>query len=261
MGKDKKDANDGKMGVGDRFQKETKYTPESLRGHSLDWSHRTPSFKNHESPIAIISLPEPEITGGPNLWTVLNTRRSRRTYDAERTIKLELLSVLLWATQGVTSVYGDTFFRTAPSAGGLYPVETYLNVRLVDGLEPGIYHFRPQNFDLEFLKKGDYSGELAEAALGQAMVMNAQVTFVWSAVVERSKWKYGQRAYRYIYLDAGHIAQNLYLAGEALGLGVCAIGALFDEQVNMLIGVDGISETVIYMASVGWPKRKTGLDL
>jgi SagB-type dehydrogenase family enzyme len=261
MTKTDKTASNEQMGAGDRFQQETKYTPENLRGHSLDWSHRPLPFKNHESPIAIISLPEPEITGGPNLWTVLNTRRSRRAYDAKRPLKLESLSVLLWAVQGVTAIYGDTFFRTAPSAGGLYPVEVYLNVRLIDGLEPGIYHFRPQNFDLEFLKKGDYSRELAEAALGQDMVMNAQVTFIWSAMVERSKWKYRQRAYRYIYLDAGHIAQNLYLAGEASGLGVCAIGAFFDEQVNSLIGVDGISETVIYMTTVGWPKRKTGLDL
>lgn len=256
-----KNSNYGALGVGDIFQQETKYTPEKLREHSLDWSHRPPPFKNHESPISKIALPEPEITGGPDLWTVLNTRRSRRTYNAQRPIKLETLSVLLWATQGVTAIYGDTYFRTAPSAGGLYPVETYLNIRLVEGLEPGIYHFRPQAFDLEFLKKGDYSRELAEAALGQLMVVNAQLTFIWTAILERSKWKYGQRAYRYVYLDAGHIAQNLYLAGEAVGLGVCAIGALFDEEVNRLIGVDGISETVIYMASVGWPKNRTGLDL
>ncbi|MBS7269779.1 MAG: SagB/ThcOx family dehydrogenase [Candidatus Freyarchaeota archaeon] len=256
-----KNSNYGALGVGDIFQQETKYTPEKLREHSLDWSHRPPPFKNHESPISKIALPEPEITGGPNLWTVLNTRRSRRTYDAQRPIRLETLSVLLWANQGVTAIYGDTYFRTAPSAGGLYPVETHLNIRLVEGLEPGIYHFRPQAFDLEFLKKGDYSRELAEAALGQLMVMNAQLTFIWTAILGRSKWKYGQRAYRYVYLDAGHIAQNLYLAGEAVGLGVCAIGALFDEEVNRLIGVDGISETVIYMASVGWPKNRTGLDL
>lgn len=261
MSEHKKNPNNETQRIGDIFQQETKYTPERLRGHSLDWSHRPPPFKNHESPILIIPLPEPEITDGPNLWTILNTRRSRRTYDVQRPISLETLSVLLWAIQGVTAIYGDTYFRTAPSAGGLYPVETYLNIRLVEGLESGIYHFRPQAFDLEFLKKGDYSRELAEAALGQGMVMNAQVTFIWTAIVERSKWKYRQRAYRYIYLDAGHIAQNLYLAGEAVRLGVCAIGALFDEEVNRLIGVDGINETVIYMASVGWPKSKTSLDL
>ena len=145
------------------------------------------------------------------------------------------------------------YFRTAPSAGGLYPVETYLSVRSVEGLESGMYHFRPLNADLEFLKRGDYARALANAALGQGMVADAQVTFIWSAVLERSKWKYRERAYRYIYIDAGHIGQNLYLAAEALGLGSCTIGAFFDEDVNSLIGVDGINETVIYLGCVGWP--------
>jgi SagB-type dehydrogenase family enzyme len=83
------------------------------------------------------------------------------------------------------------------------------------------------------------------------IVRGAQVTFIWSAVMARSKWKYRQRAYRYIYIDAGHIAENLYLAGEALGLGVCGIGALFDDMVNELVGLDGFKETVVYMATVG----------
>jgi SagB-type dehydrogenase family enzyme len=83
------------------------------------------------------------------------------------------------------------------------------------------------------------------------IVRGAQATFIWSALVARSKWKYRQRAYRYIYLDAGHIAQNLYLAGEALDLGVCGIGALFDDMANSIVGLDGSEETVIYMATVG----------
>jgi SagB-type dehydrogenase family enzyme len=105
---------------------------------------------------------------------------------------------------------------------------------------------------LELLKEGDYSEEFSLAALNQKMVRSAHVTFVWTAVVERSKWKYLQRAYRYIYLDAGHIGQNLYLAAEALQLGCCTIGAIFDEEANKLIDdVDGINETVVYMATVG----------
>jgi SagB-type dehydrogenase family enzyme len=160
----------------------------------------------------------------------------------------------------VTGRHGNTLFRAAPSAGGLYPVETYLFLRAVEGYEPGIYHFRPHVFDLELLKKGDYSMELAQAALGQMMMVRSQVVFIWSAVVERSKWKYGQRAYRYIYLDAGHIGQNLYLAAEALGLGACTIGAIFDDQVNNIIGVDGLEETAVYMATVGWPKKRRGTD-
>lgn len=238
-------------GIGAKFQGETKYTPEKLTGHVLDWSNMPEPYKDYENPLARVSLPKPERTGETDLWKIINQRRSRRAYATRESIALGTLSTLLWATQGLTARYGDTFYRTTPSAGGLYPVETYLNVRTVDTLDPGLYHFRPHTFDLEFLKAGHYSKALADAALGQTIVSSAQATFVWSAILKRSMWKYRERAYRYIYLDAGHIAQNLYLAGEALGLGVCAIGAFFDDEVNALFELDGIEETVIYMATVG----------
>jgi SagB-type dehydrogenase family enzyme len=244
----------GKAGIGERFQQETKYDPDNMEGHTLDWSRQPEPYKNYEAPLATVPLPEPDLTGDPNLWQLLHSRRSRREYDASRLLTSEKLSALLWATQGATARYGEVLFRTAPSAGGLYPVETYLFVRAVEGFAPGIYHFRPHTFDLECLKKGDLARDVAEAALGQAIVMAAQVTFIWTAIVERSRWKYRQRAYRYIYLDAGHIGENLYLAAGALGLGVCAIGAFFDDKANSIIGIDGIEETVIYMATVGWPQ-------
>jgi SagB-type dehydrogenase family enzyme len=243
-----------KAETGERFQQETKYDPERMEGHTLDWGRQPEPYKSYEAPLAIISLPEPDLTGGPDLWQLLHSRRSRREFDAGRSLTQAKLSALLWATQGVTARYGEFLFRTAPSAGGLYPIETYLFVRAVEGMEPGIYHFRPSFFDLEYLKKGDLGRDVAEAALGQRMVTAAQVTFIWTAIVERSRWKYRQRAYRYIYLDAGHIGENLYLAAGALGLGVCAIGAFFDDKANGIIGVDGIEETVIYLAAVGWPR-------
>jgi SagB-type dehydrogenase family enzyme len=96
---------------------------------------------------------------------------------------------------------------------------------------------------------------MARAALGQEIVADAQVTFIWSAVLARGKWKYRERAYRYIYIDAGHIGQNLYLAAEALGLGVCTIGAFFDDDANRIIDVDGTEETIIYMGCVGYPAK------
>lgn len=251
MSQEKKQPDFMKPGIGNKFQEETKYTTERIGSHTLDWNTFPDQFKNYDSPLAVISLPQPEFSGDPDLWKVLYRRRSRRAYGNAEPLPLGVLSTLLWATQGITEKYGDNLFRSAPSAGGLFPVETYLNVRLVEGLEGGIYHFRPGRYDLEFLKKGDFSRNLAEAALDQGIVATAQVTFIWSAVLPRSKWKYRQRAYRYIYLDAGHICQNLYLAGEALGLGVCAIGAFFDEDANGIVDLDGIDETVIYMATVG----------
>jgi SagB-type dehydrogenase family enzyme len=243
----------GEQGIGEAFQEGTKYTPERLAGHFLDWKNQPEHFKSYENPLALISLPKALFAGKPDLWKLLSSRRSRRDYKSGDLISLEGLSFLLWATQGITGRYGDTLFRTAPSAGGLFPIETYLNVRSVEGLEQGIYHFRPHKFDLEFLRKGDFAAELAEAGLGQETISSAQATFIWSALVARSKWKYRQRAYRYIYIDAGHMGQNLYLAGEALGLGVCAIGAFYDDQANGIIGLDGVEETVIYMGTVGIP--------
>jgi SagB-type dehydrogenase family enzyme len=101
------------------------------------------------------------------------------------------------------------------------------------------------------LEEGDLGSRAAAAALDQPMAEQAAVVFIWTAVVERAKWKYLERAYRYIYMDAGHIGQNLYLAATALGLGCCAIGALYDEEVNRLVGADGVNETAVYMACVG----------
>jgi SagB-type dehydrogenase family enzyme len=240
-------------GIGDRFQEETKYTPESLRGHTLDWDHVPKPYKNCPQALRTVPLPLPSVPDPANMWDVFVRRRSVRDYSGQTSLSLRVLSSLLVATQGITAREGDYAFRSAPSAGGLYPVETYLLVGSVEGLEKGFYHFRPHRFDLEFIKQGDFGWAVAEAALGQNMVVDAQVTFLWTAIVERSKWKYRQRAYRYIYMDVGHIAQNLYLAGTALGLGVCAIGAFFDDRVNELIGVDGVEETVLYMATVGQP--------
>jgi SagB-type dehydrogenase family enzyme len=249
---------DGKEGsserpIGERFQQETKYTPHNLGVHHLDWERIPERYKNYPEPLRRCELTEPHFDEGANLWEAFRRRRSERSYYAALNLPLEVLSALLWATQGITAGASSYQLRTAPSAGGLYPIETYLLVRAVEGLEPGFYHFRPHTFDLEFIRAGDFGDALAEAALGQEMAADAQVVFLWTAVIERSKWKYQQRAYRYIYLDAGHIAQNLYLAGTALDVGVCGIGAFFDDQVNELMGVDGTEETILYMASVGCP--------
>jgi SagB-type dehydrogenase family enzyme len=239
--------------IGQKFQQETKYTPHNLGGHDADWARIPERYKNYQEPVRRCELPEPHFAEGFGLWDVLRRRRSERNYYAALRLPLDVLSVLLWATQGITAGTSSYQLRTAPSAGGLYPIETYLMARAVEGLDQGFYHFRPHTFDLEFIRSGDFGNALAEATLGQEMIAEAQVTFLWTAVVERSRWKYRQRAYRYIYLDAGHIAQNLYLAGTALDLGVCAVGAFFDDRVNELIGVDGAEETVLYMASVGCP--------
>ena len=238
--------------IGERFHEETKYAAERM-GHGLDWQSMPAPYKNYPSPIGTIALPAAAQSQPANVWEVIGKRRSTRDFSPA-SLPLSLLSSLLWSTQGITAMAGEWYFRTAPSAGALYPIETYILARAVEGLDPGIYHFRPHAFDLEFIKSGDFAPLLADAALGQDMIREAQATFMWTAIVARSTWKYRQRAYRYIYMDAGHIGQNLYLAGTAAGLGVCAVGAFFDDQVNDLIGIDGVKEIALYLAAVGWPR-------
>lgn len=235
--------------VGDRFQQATQYERGELRGGRLDWASKPPTYKSYPQ-APKIELGDPVREGGAPLWEVLSRRRSERGF-LDVSLKRGEISQLLWATQGVTGHAGSLELRTAPSAGALYPVETYLVVHDVEGIKPGVYHYDVRHHQLETLRQGDFRPETARAALDQRMVARANVVFVWTAVFQRSKWKYRERAYRYIYLDAGHVAENLALAAVALGLGSCQIGALYDGEANALLGVDGEEESTVYMSVVG----------
>lgn len=163
------------------------------------------------------------------------------------------LSWLIWSSTGISEDINGYEFRTAPSAGALYPIETYVVVNRCNGLNSGIYHYAVKKNCLETLKLGDFGDELASSALGQSICAEAPAVFLWSAVFGRSKWKYRDRGYRYIYIEAGHIAQNLALAAVAIGLGSCQIAAFFDDEVDAMLDLDGTGESVIYMSSVGRP--------
>jgi SagB-type dehydrogenase family enzyme len=197
-------------------------------------------------------LSDPLTDGGAPIWDVFRERRSERRFQDTPLSEAEL-SQLLWATQGITRPGRTVDFRTAPSAGALYPVETYLVIHDVEGIEPGVYHYDVLHHQLEQLRRGDFRTMVARAALDQRMAAWSNVVFVWTAVFQRSKWKYKQRAYRYVYLDAGHLAQNLALSAVALGLGSCQIAALYDDEANDLLGVDGVDESALYMTVVGRP--------
>jgi SagB-type dehydrogenase family enzyme len=237
-------------GIGDRYQRLTTYVRGSMPRHSLEWSAQPSPQKAYENPLKTIVLPAPATSEGPTLWAAIRARRSIRSYKREP-MTLKEVSQLLWATQGTTEKIGGYRLRSAPSAGALYPIETYLVVNRVEGLEPGLYHYDPLDAVLQLLAEGERGAQAAAAALDQPMAEDAAVVFVWTAIIERGKWKYRERAYRYISLDAGHIGQNLYLAAAALGLGCCTVGAFYDEEVNRLVDVDGTDETAVYLACVG----------
>jgi len=235
-----------KEGIGDRFQQELKYHRGRLPVWDFDWARKPEPYKRYPD-ASKVQLDPPQTDDGAPLWAVLQKRRSVRHFKYEPMTKSEL-SQLLWAAQGITVPWGA---RTAPSAGALYPVETYIVANSVTDVEPGIYHYAVDRHELDQLRVGDFRILVAQAALDQEMAYHANVVFIWTAVFERSRWKYKQRAYRYIYLDAGHIAQNVALAAVASDLGSCQIAALYDDEVNALIGVDGVEESVVYMTVVG----------
>lgn len=239
-------------GVGDEFHSSTKYERGKLPGHRLDWSTKPSMYKRYPE-TKKVDLPPPVVQGGPGLWEVIRTRRSIRAYTRDP-MRFEDLSQILWATQGITASVGDHKLRASPSAGALYPIETYLLINRVEGLESGLYHYDVETHKLDILKVGDFSLEVKAGALDQQIAERASVVFIWSAIFQRSKWKYLQRAYRYIFLDAAHIAQNLALAAEGLGLGSCQIGALYDDYLNGLLEFDISEESVIYMSSIGRPR-------
>ena len=241
-------------GIGRRFQQETKYSRQGLGGRVPVCQERPGVYKAYPHAVKV-SLPPAEGDDETSILKIMAKRRSIRSYS-DIPLPLDRLSQLLWASQGITRRVHGFDLRTSPSAGALYPVETYLSAQSVTGLKAGLYHYHVPDHSLELLTGGDHRKAVSAAALGQSFTEEANVVFIWTAVFSRSSWKYGERAYRYIYLDAGHIAQNLALASVALGLGSCQIAALFDDEVNSLIGVDGSKESVIYMTAVGHPLKE-----
>ncbi|KYK36773.1 MAG: hypothetical protein AYK18_01875 [Theionarchaea archaeon DG-70] len=238
-------------GIGDRFQKETKYSRNRMLSGGLDWSEKPELYKVYADTLKVELPPLDTATLLP-FNEILKRRKSIRQFSGTP-VSMTHLSYLLWASAGIQRKERGYEFRTAPSAGALYPVETYVVINNVESLEKGVYHYSVKHHFLEQLKRGDFSREITLAALGQRMCRECAVVFVWTAVFNRSKWKYKQRAYRYIYLDAGHIGQNLGLASVGLGLGCCHIGALFDDEVNAILDVDGSEESALYMTVVGHP--------
>ena len=202
----------------------------------------------------IISLPTQKTWSIPpcDLQTAIANRESHRRFTADP-LSLDELAFLLWATQGVRKeLHEAAVLRTVPSAGCRHPFETYLAVLRVDGLENGIYRYLPLDHSLAFVKAVvKLAGHLTAATRGQSFAGQSAVTFLWSAIPERTERRYAEASYKVIALDAGHVCQNLYLACEAIGAGTCAIAAYEQTLVDVLLGVDGDEEFCVYIAPVG----------
>ncbi|ADE35706.1 SagB/ThcOx family dehydrogenase [Methanohalophilus mahii] len=203
---------------------------------------------------SLISLPEVDglEMDSVDLKRAIEARRSIRNFTGS-SLSLQDLAWLLWATQGVKKVMDDVAtFRTVPSAGARHSFETYLSIGNVEGLEQGLYRYLALEHSIvEEQQDENIMSKVAHACLDQSFVHNCGAVFIWVAISERMGWRYGERGYRYLHLDAGHVCQNLYLASQAVKCGVCAVAAFKDDELNSLLGLDGDKHFVVYLAAVG----------
>lgn len=191
-----------------------------------------------------MKLPEPRYSSKTSVEEAMKSRRSIRSYK-DVPLSLSELAQLLWAAQGLTAKWGG---RTAPSAGATYPLEIYAVVGKVKNLEPGIYHYNPQDHTIRLHKTGDLRSALANAALGQTCITNAPIDLVFAARYERTTGRYRERGIRYVHMEVGHVGQNVHLQVETLGLGTVVIGAFYDDKVKDVLGID---EEPLYIMPVG----------
>ncbi len=196
-----------------------------------------------------VNLPAPGADRPCSLREAILGRRSCRAYSGGA-IALGALADLVYYAAG-TPDRGSR--RCLPSAGGLYPLELYVAASHVDGLEPGLYHYDVRSHRLSQLSQGDCRSILLGAIFIEQAVEGAAAVLILSGVFGRSKIKYGERAYRFVLLEAGHAMQNVCLAATALGLGLCPVGGFIDDKINDLLDIDGIEEAALYAATVGAP--------
>jgi len=206
-----------------------------------------------ETPEGAVALPEPSFKGNISVEEALKERRSVRVY-AEVPLALTDLGQVLWAAQGVTDERGH---RTAPSAGPLYPLEVYVVAGDVAGLEPGVYHYRPGEHLLIQTAGGDLRAALQAAAVDQAPVGSAPATVVIAAVPDRTTGDFGDRGMRYVFMEAGHAAENVFLQAQAINLGTVTIGSFDDGEVREVLGLPE-NTTPLYLMPVGRPAPGNG---
>ncbi|AKB85246.1 SagB/ThcOx family dehydrogenase [Methanococcoides methylutens] len=190
-----------------------------------------------------VELPEPILESSISIEQTLAERRSVRSYSGE-SLSLSDVSQLMWAAQGLTQ---DRFFRTAPSAGALYPLEVYLVVGNVDKMDAGVYRYVPSRHSMVKTLDGDRRDELCRVSLSQPQIRDAAAVVVITAVYSRIMVKYGNRGVRYAHIEVGCAAENIYLQGMSLGIGTCAVGAFEDENVAAIFDLPVDEEPLLLL--------------
>lgn len=240
-------------GIGKEFMEKTKY--KYLEESDQDKGLTQPDLElKYDSDATLINLPSVENikVRSLDLTAAIENRKSLRKY-ADDKLSIEELSYLLWCTQGVKQITSrPVTIRTVPSAGARHAFETYLLINNVEGIKSGLYRYVAISHKLiEVNLDPNIAEKISDSCLRQDFINKSAVTFIWSADVYRMKWRYGERGYRYLHLDAGHVCQNLYLSAQTINSGVCAIAAFDDDVINSLLNLDGENQFVVYVATVG----------
>jgi len=192
--------------------------------------------------------------------SLLDARRSKRSYSDKPMTQAEL-AFMLWSTQGIQSFRDKVAtFRTVPSGGARHPFETYITVKNVEGLPPGLYHYLPtenlgeKKVTIERLGDlPDYDKTITEMVAGQAWAAKAPVVLFYTCIPYKSEWRYAEMSHRVVLIDLGHVGQNAMLSAVALGLGSCCMAAFDQAACDRVIGLDSLNEYTVYGVSVGTP--------
>jgi SagB-type dehydrogenase family enzyme len=201
----------------------------------------------HSAWAEVIELPQINKTGKKSLEETIYNRKAIRNYKNE-SLNLKEVAQLLWSAGGITcdGITGPT--RSYPSAGGIYPIEIYLLVGNVEGLDTGVYRYLWRENCLEKIKQGDLRKKLSQACFGQPSILKAPISIIFSANYEKTTKRYGERGKKYVLIDVGHAGENLALQAEALGLGAVEIGAFSEKEAKEVLG---IKEKPTYIIPIG----------
>lgn len=256
-------------------QWQEKYLPEIYKDHAWELFHENSKLGRYQKPLSdeqvltrmesfyetlpfegypITQLPQPSTLGSVSLADALVNRTSTRDL-APISLSLSNLGTLLHYGYGVTrDNHGTNFprpFRTVPSGGALYPLEIFFHASNVEELPAGLYHYNPSLHHVRLLREGDETDCIAPSVVQPEVVRGTSVTIFLTAIFERSIFKYGDRGYRFVLIEAGHVAQNINLVATALGLGILNLGGFFDREIDELLGVDGVTHSTLYMLCIG----------
>lgn len=241
---------DDPQSIGRQFHYETSYGDEGAKTKTPHWGEPVPLYKEYPG-AARIKLPDP-LNSGATIEKAINLRQSLRSFS-DQALSLAQVSRILLTADGITHSRGSYQMRSAPSGGALYPVDIYIVASNIESLADGLYHFQVSDSSLELVSEGQYAEEVHVASNDQSAVGSSPLTIVMAARFDRSTVKYSDRGYRYTYMEAGCICQNIYLQAAALGLGTVAVGAFNDDALNRLLGIDGVREAALMIMPVGYP--------